>query len=336
MNVSKALLLATTLLLGFVVAMDSHARQQDELEIIDENGQRVDANKIKFKLKNQLAETDGQSVDGKIIIVDENGQRREIDVSGAQSIFVNKSVSSTVRNGEKAQEVTGKAIIIGLDGQRQEIDLGGLGDGEIAKLSIGPFSGAQQRLWSRLPGNLQIQRFGGGSKYVIGVHCMPISDALRAHIDIEEGVGLVVTNEPVADSPAAGAGIQRHDILIYADQTRLSQTNNLSDAIKTAAQENQPLSITLQRKGKEVGVEVTPVERQNLGPAIGKGIFVPGFNMQLQELGPGFIVDEQHDAIIQNLMKRMEAIDAQMQQRNDDFRLLREDLKQALQKEGNK
>ena len=333
MNVSKAVLLSIALLSGFFIAADSDARQQHELEIVDQDGQKVDVNKLKLKQKNNPIEAGVQAGNGKIVVVDKNGAVREIDVSGAQSIVVNKSVSSIMRDGEEEQKITGKAIIIGPDGQRQEIDLGGLGEGEIAKLSIGPFN--QERFWERLPGNLNIQRFGGGSKYAIGVHCKPISDALRAHIDIEEGAGLVVTNEPVAGSPAATAGILQHDILIYADQNQLTKTNNLTEAIQAAAEENLPLSITLLRKGKEIGVELTPVKRQTLGPAMG-GIIKPGFKMQMQELGPGFIVDEEHDAMVKGLMKRMEAMDAQFQRRMDDFMLLRDELNHALRNEDDK
>ena len=163
------------------------------------------------------------------------------------------------------------------------------------------------------------------------MHCREVSDALRAHIDLEEGVGLVVTNDPIADSPAAKAGILQHDILMYADQTPLSKMSDLTALIEAAGTQKQPLSISLQRKGKEIGVTLTPVQRSSIDSS--KLLFHPGFKFQLDEVGPGMILELDHDRMIEGIMKKMNAMDDQFQKRMDDFMTLRNELNEALQKQ---
>ncbi len=171
--------------------------------------------------------SDLQAKDGKIIIVDDNGDRREIDVSGARNIIVNKSVRSIIRDGEEQKKITGQAIIVGPDGKKQVIQLGeGLGElgglgGVISRLELMPFleqtpSSEEGDAKRRLPQNFFFQRREMPGKYMIGVSCQPVNDSLRAHLDLPEGAGLIVTGEPTADSPAEKAGIQNHDVLMYA------------------------------------------------------------------------------------------------------------------------
>ena len=317
-NGQSLLAIALTLCLGLPFA-SAFQEEEKEIEVIDQDGQRV-----------EVSIDDNE--DGKIIIVDENGKRQEIDVAGAHSIIVNKSVSSILKDGEEQQKVSGKAIIIGPDGQRQEIELGDdlLGVGDFANFKFEPLP---HLTWMK-PGKLHIQSFAGGSKYAIGVHCQEVSDALRAHIDIDDGLGLVVTNEPVVDSPAAKAGIQKHDILLSADQTELSKMSDLVTAIQTAGTDEQELSITLQRKGKEIGVTVVPVKRAKLGAASG-GLIHPGFKFQLDEIGPGIILGDK-DEMLEGIIKRMDELDEQFQEKMDDFMLLREELNDALQKQNDK
>lgn len=326
----ECLTLSMVVAVGWIVAPAMAQEKNVELEIVDQDGRRVDV-RVLNQGEPQEGENDAQATRGKILIIDEDGQQREIDVSGAQSIVVNRSVSSIIQDGEEEKQVSGKAIIIGPDGQRQEYDLGGdlFGDDGVAKFQWAPLQGD---LWG-MPGKLRIQRFGGDSKFAIGVHCKAVDDTLRAHVDLEDGVGLVVTNEPVADSPAAKAGIQKHDILMYAEQTQLSSTSDLVAAVQAAGADQQPLSITLLRRGKEIGVNVTPVERKDLGDGVG-GLFQPGFDfdVHLEEFGPGLIIGDDKDVMIEDLMKRMEDLDAQFQQRMDDFKLLRDELNHALEK----
>ena len=102
-------------------------------------------------------------------------------------------------------ETFGKAIIIGPDGVRQEIELGGPLEGQLNE---------------RLPGMMRLQ-WEQSNKYMIGVNCRPISEALRTQLDLEtERVWLL--KDVVHDSPAAKAGLEQHDILMFADDTHLA------------------------------------------------------------------------------------------------------------------
>ncbi len=94
--------------------------------------------------------------------------------------------------------------------------------------------------------------------YWLGVGCQPARGALSAQLGLEEGVGLVVEHV-VADSPAAKAGIQRHDVLVKAGETPLSELQELIDTVE-AAKETE-LSIELFRGAQKQTVTVTPAKR---------------------------------------------------------------------------
>jgi serine protease Do len=92
-------------------------------------------------------------------------------------------------------------------------------------------------------------------QYRIGVTLAEADEVLRSQLRLAEGEGLVVT-DVVADSPAAKAGIQRHDVLTKMDGKRLSTV----EAANTQIQEikERAVSIALQRAGSEVVLSVTP------------------------------------------------------------------------------
>lgn len=97
--------------------------------------------------------------------------------------------------------------------------------------------------------------------YWLGVACQPgkaARGALSTQLGLEEGVGLVV-ERVVADSPAAVAGIQRHDVLVKAGETSLGEVQELIDAVE-AAKETE-LSIELFRSAQKQTVTVTPAKR---------------------------------------------------------------------------
>jgi hypothetical protein len=107
---------------------------------------------------------------------------------------------------------------------------------------------------------------GAQKKYWIGVICDPVPDSLRAHLDLETDVGLVV-REVLDDSPAKAAGIRPSDVLIeislQADgeelRRKLTEIGQLSEVVQKA--EKKPLKVMLLQKGKPRTLEVTPVSR---------------------------------------------------------------------------
>ena len=334
--------LVPSLLIG-VVAMISgqtviQEQDDEEIEIVNQDGVRINLQQLNWQDKDQNEEVNIEVGDGKIVIIDENGERREIDVSGAQNIIVNKSVRSIIRDGEEERKISGKAIIIGPDGEKQEIQLGeGLEDlgelgGVIGRLEVMPFFKGEGEE-GRLPGQFFFHRVRGG-KYMIGVSCQPVNDQLRIHLDIPEGVGLVVTGEPSDEGPAAEAGIENHDILMYADQNELNSVQDLVDAVQQAGEEDRELSLTLIRRGNEIGIEVKPVERKGIGQGFDKRWFFPDgeANFQFEKFGPGVIFDAEKGNP-EGLLERFEEMDEKIKARMKELAKLKEELREWRQKE---
>ena len=293
------------------------ATSEAQIEIINQDGEKVEPTEIRIQQNQDQASAKAtakagvsvQNKDGKIIIIDADGSKREINVQGAQSIIVNQSVKSIMENGEEKTESFGKAIIIGPDGKRQEIELGA------------PMGGAAGVDWQGLnfpgfAGVFTAERVDG--KFMIGVNCEPVSEALSAQLNLEAGTGLLV-NHVGPGSPAEAAGIQLHDILMIADDRQLAKQADLVEAVQTAGKENNKLTLTLVRAGKEIGVDVTPVERPAMAADVGPGLrqrieVLPGlngrdFDLQFKQMGPGVIIGEgmQKDLKIQfeDQMKQM-------------------------------
>lgn len=105
------------------------------------------------------------------------------------------------------------------------------------------------------------------TRYWIGVMCHAVEDALRAHITLPEGQGLMVA-DVVPDGPAAAAGIARHDILLTASGKPLATTDELVAAVTASG--SDPLSVELLRTGKKLTLQVTPVAR----PAVSRPVLI--------------------------------------------------------------
>lgn len=291
-------------------------QEEDKIEIVNRDGEVVELN---IGGNNGLKSgADIRINDGKIVIVDSDGKKREIDVSGAQNIVINKSVQSTVENGEEKRQVKGRAIIVGPDGERQEFELAeGFDDMPmIGRLNNGGFNFFQGK--DARPLNFSFGRTKVG-KYMIGVNCRPVGDDLRAHLDLEDGVGLVVVGVSDGDSPAGKANLQQHDILTYADQDALADVDALVAAVEKAGNEDRDLSLTLLRRGKEMSVDMKPVERKNLQRG-GNILAMPGARIDIEEFGPGVVFEPQM-GFPADFKKQMEDFDLRMAERIKELEL---------------
>jgi hypothetical protein len=99
--------------------------------------------------------------------------------------------------------------------------------------------------------------------------CHPVTDALRSHLDLPQDQGLLVM-DVVPEGPAAKAGIQRHDILLTADEQPLSDVKALSRCVDRRG--DAQMAIQMLRGGKPHEVRVTPTARP---PLQQRGILVP-------------------------------------------------------------
>lgn len=101
-------------------------------------------------------------------------------------------------------------------------------------------------------------------EYWIGIIAPePPPESLRNQLGLADNVGLLVL-EIAPDSPAAKAGIERFDVLVEAkagdDVFSIQTIQSLIAAIEKSGE--QPLSVSLYRRGKKEIVSVQPIRRE--------------------------------------------------------------------------
>ena len=97
------------------------------------------------------------------------------------------------------------------------------------------------------------------TSYWIGVLCTPLSEAVRAQVAIPEDTGVII-EQVVPGSPAAEAGLQRHDIIVAAGDAVIGTQESLVAAI--TASEGETLLLLVLRGGETVEIEATPAARE--------------------------------------------------------------------------
>ena len=211
-----------------------------QVEIVDGDGKQVDKNDIPGGVVQQRPATGKLPQDNPQIFGGGNGS----------SIIIRKSFSSVDENGERKTESSGKAIVIGPDGQRQEFDLG---DDQNMKIEIPGFGEMLQ-----IPG-MDVDAEPKTATFTLGCRYGSIHPAVASQLGLESG--LMVTQVPQG-SAAAKAGVQKHDILLFADDKQVISEKDLNAAVQSAGEANANVSLTLIRGGKEISVAVTPEQRK--------------------------------------------------------------------------
>jgi membrane-associated protease RseP (regulator of RpoE activity) len=89
--------------------------------------------------------------------------------------------------------------------------------------------------------------------YRIGVTLAEADDTLRSQLKLASGEGLVVT-DVLPDSPAAKAGIQRHDVLTKLDGKRLSSVEKINAQVQEL--KDRAATLAFIRGGQEKTCEV--------------------------------------------------------------------------------
>ena len=335
---------------------------QDDVEVIlelasdSDSGQSSDEVAEQENTEQEVIEVRAVDGKGKIVIVDENGDRREIALNGTNQVIIVQSDSDSGGNGVREHatfilgpeglhtappiQVEGRAIVVGPDGKQLKIDLSRVPNDqsaqleqrlkELAKLkemlalrkqdakrvqasaqklrseaeqmrSIA--LGIRMKLKQSLPqdadenaaslawvtGSLDPDQIT--SPFLIGVHCEPVGNALRDHLGLEEGVGLLV-EKVWDDQPAGQAGLQQNDILIRADAQPLTDVATMVKAIDAAGKQNRSLSFTLIRKGKEMKLDIQPAKRKKL-EGLNESVLRIGSNpaIKIDEIVPGMIIE---------------------------------------------
>ena len=240
-----------------------------QVEIVDGNGKQVNENDIPGEVVQKRPAT-GEMLEGNPQI---------FGGGNGSSIIIRKSFSSVDENGERKTESSGKAIVIGPDGQRQEFDLG---DDQNMKIEIPGFGEMLQ-----IPG-MDVDAEPKTATFTLGCRYGSIHPAVKSQLGLESG--LMVTQVP-RGSAAAKAGIQVHDILLFADEKQLTSRYDLKTVIQAAGEAEANVSLTLIRGGEETTVLVTPEQRK-----------ATAFN-QVQGFPDGWDLDFPEDDVFQQRMR---------------------------------
>jgi hypothetical protein len=179
-------------------------------------------------------------------------------------------------------------------------------------------------------------------KYMIGIACSPLNDALRSDLKLADGQGLVVV-KVLADTPAEKAGVKEGDVLLKAAGKSVAGIRDLIEAVQTAGKDEKKLALQLNRDGKKENVQIAPVERESLRgsveaeigeealenlrqhlPDIGKHGFYFG-----DELGPGVIAPSRtgkaDDQAVKALKKQVETLNRQVKELQAELKKLKAD-----------
>lgn len=105
--------------------------------------------------------------------------------------------------------------------------------------------------------------------YQVGVRLGEIPEALRAHVSLDEGQGVLV-NEVLVGSPAAAAGVQVHDILLTADGIGLASLEDLRDVVGES--KGDKIEFEILRSGKLLTERIAPKRALSNGVSL----VVPG------------------------------------------------------------
>jgi len=97
-------------------------------------------------------------------------------------------------------------------------------------------------------------------KHWIGILGGPVSDELRAQIDIPENQGVMV-RQVVPGSPADKAGLKSFDILLKANDTNLADVRDLTSLVRSQGENGGKITLDVLRRGEHESVTLTPESR---------------------------------------------------------------------------
>jgi hypothetical protein len=193
------------------------------------------------------------------------------------------------------------------------------------------------------PANVVWTFAGVNDKYMIGLKCEPADEALRSQWKLDK-TGLVV--ESVFDgTPAKKANVQIYDVLLMANDKKLSKVQDLATAVQESGKDNKILSLTVIRGGERQNIKVTPAERKVVGVEGGNVIVLDGddgkwqahlksiSSLDIQKhsqswgyktdgIGPGIVryrSRQDGEADVKSLKKQVEQLQKQLEQLQEDF-----------------
>ncbi|MEM7148028.1 MAG: PDZ domain-containing protein [Verrucomicrobiota bacterium] len=159
-------------------------------------------------------------------------------------------------------EATGNAIVVKPSGGARK------GTAETAPSGVGsaqkPGSGRGAGHLKPMPQGPRSGAPGMEKRVFIGVALVEVPPAVRAHLDVPAGAGIMV-EQALPSSPAEKAGIQAHDIIVKLDDQIIVNGPQLQSLVQMK-KKGDAVTLAVMRKGKERQVEVVLGEQELLKP----------------------------------------------------------------------
>ncbi len=219
--------------------------------LVHANGLGVDVAVPDAALKAQLNLPEGQGLTVSHVPDDSIGAQAGLKVHDVIALVDGQGVNEPAGLGKLLDAADGKAVKLRLWRAGKPTDLAATPKKpEYARVKLGSV------LFSDLDREIALATV---ESYRIGVTLSEADDTLRQQLRLASGEGLVVT-EVVAESAAAQAGIQVHDVLTLLDGKRLTTV----EAINAQIQElkDKAVELRLLRSGKEVTLQIAARKTQ--------------------------------------------------------------------------
>lgn len=97
-------------------------------------------------------------------------------------------------------------------------------------------------------------------KQWIGIFLSPLSDELRAQINVPADEGVIV-RQVVPGSPAEKAGLRPFDILLSANGDKLTDVGQLTELVRAQGDKSEPIKLDVLRHGEHESIVLTPEVR---------------------------------------------------------------------------
>lgn len=242
-----------------------------------------EAKSVSFEFKN-----------GKLTVTDHHGQKHEfqfgnfgtggdaVELSGKGLVFIADEDGGTpqaiqlIGKGKgQGEEIDAEIVIVGPDGKSQKLRFGEGKNGEgivlpggiqaRGKIVVAGPDGKTHEFDLKDAGGvmhgLTLSTDATGGKYMIGLNCEPVGEALREQLKLEQGLLVLSVFD---ETPAAKAGLKKHDIVLKAGDSAPASIEDLTKAVQKAGEDGQELQLTVLRRGAEQTIAVKPTERKGL------------------------------------------------------------------------
>ena len=171
--------------------------------------------------------------------------------------------------GDRVLAFLSRPAIIGVVQEGSAAAQGGMLPGD----QVVRINGREIRTWedleigvtSRADRDVEFVVRRGGQERTLTIRPTTTKVPLQSDTTFEVGtIGVLPDTYPVVDAvnpgdPAEQAGVQKSDVILSIEGTRMVYSRNVSDALRTRA--GQPTQILLRRGGAEIPITVTPVQR---------------------------------------------------------------------------